>query len=289
MTKKGEGEPKVDEYAYLLEDEETEQVKSQPRIDTTDRQINLKNVDPIDLPNVENVVDGLLKDYPLFLSDLGLPFRIKCRLNNNNFGTTSAGFKFKRGKLILNYHIELGKFFRDLNENENEIWFTLFSDGSQLIKVDAGKKRYTTISHEYGHLIDITYSIMKHPEKDRIVNWIKNNFDANGNAISNYYYSLASSEEYKMFMQARTRHTLSNEIFSELQKEYSLSEYEMQQRCIKEYGKYSMHVYSGHGKNAEFMSEAFANMRHLKDEDKTDFMRSFERIFNKKYKEAFGG
>jgi hypothetical protein len=68
-----------------------------------------------------------------------------------------------------------------------------------------------------------------------------------------------------------------------LQKEYGLSYFETIDRIDKEYGHYASSSIS------EFLAEAFANMRMLDDKDKTDFMKSFEKIFNRKYEEVLGG
>ena len=130
-----------------------------------------------------------------------------------------------------------------------------------------------TIPHEYGHAIDYAYVLAKEPklkefaEKYRIPQKVSGIKDVN--AINAFNLAVNKSNS-----------RLSKEIFDELQKEYNLDYMGTVMRIDAEYGHYASSSIS------EFLAEGVANMRMLPDADKTDFMKSFEKIFKRKFDEV---
>ena len=249
-----------------------EETKEQEKPTTTFESMKLTGIDEDYLPDIKDTFEGLMRDYPV----KGL--NVKTNRASSEFGHFTGGIKGikKDGKQYAIF--------------ENEICISKASYESKALSIKEHIRNYehrksalksakgvdlATIPHEYGHAIDSAYVLAKDPAlkafADKYKTAQKINI-ANIDEINDFNRAIAKSDK-----------RLSKEIFDELQKEYGLDYMGTIMRIDKEYGSYASSSVS------EFFAEAFANMRLLDDKDKTDFMRSFERIFNRKFNEVFGG
>ena len=143
-------------------------------------------------------------------------------------------------------------------------------------KISSQEAIEAILSHEYAHSLSYMYALKKQPE---LLQFIKK-----WQSESMTYEEMENNEYVKQFEAfVSSNYMLEKEIVSELSQEYNIPTDMFWQQVRQEYGKYAATSY------LEFFAEAFMCMNHLQNNEKTDFMRSFERIFSKKYKDTFGG
>lgn len=234
--------------------------------------IDLSKIDEEYAPIVENTFNGLMKDYPV------QNLNIKTHKSADEFGNFKGGIKgiTKNGEqyAVCDSSISIS---RILNKNKATStaehiarYDEVFSPLSKSKKVDLA-----TIPHEYGHAIDYAYTLAKDPKLRAFAEKYTTAQKVTKQDIQDINdFNIAVTKSDKR---------LSKEIFDELQKEYELDYMGTVMRINQEYGSYASSSVS------EFLAEGFSNMRTLDEADKTDFMKSFEKIFNRKYKEVLGG
>ena len=234
--------------------------------------LKLAGIDDDYLPDVESTFRGMMKDYPV----KGLTVKTSSR--QDEFGHFSGQIK---GRKINGEYCGVWSNEICINKNYNKsksISAKMHKDnyGERMSKLaDAKRCDLATIPHEYGHAIDTAYVLAKDGKLRAFAERYKTPQKvtrADVDAINNFNRAISTSDK-----------RLSKEIYTELQKEYGLTDAETMMRIGYEYGSYAG------GSVSEFLAEAVANMRILDEKEKTAFMKSFEKIFNRKFAEVFGG
>ena len=238
---------------------------------TTFESLKLSGIDADYLPDIEDTFNGLMRDYPLS------GIRVKTHSSNEEFGHSIGGIKgvTRNGEqyAIVDNEISISKqLHKNHSDSVNAHRETYSNNGSKLQFAD--RADLATIPHEYAHAIDNAYVLAKDKKMHAFV--------------SKYQTAQKVTEDDIEFITdfnialSKSNYRLSKEIFDELQEEYGLTYGGTIMRIADEYGMYASSSIS------EFLAEGFANMRVLDDKDKTEFMLSFEKIFNRKYKEVLG-
>ena len=233
--------------------------------------VKLSGIDADYIPDIQETLNGLMTDYPI------KGINVKTHSSDEEFGHYIGGVKgvIRKGEQYAVF--------------DNEVSFSKQLHKSKAISIDTHHETYTnnmsplysakrtdlaTIPHEYGHAIDTAYVLAKdkkmraYAEKYATPQKISES-DIEG--ITDFNIALSKSDS-----------RLSKEIFDELQSEYGLTYGGTIMKIAEEYGTYASSSIS------EFLAEGFANMRMLDDSEKTDFKKSFEKVFNRKYKEVLG-
>ena len=258
-------------YLKAAEQIKAEESKPTKAGKTTFDSFKLSGIDPDYAADIEKTFNGLMDDYPL----KGL--NVKTNRAGTEFGHFNGQIigKNKKGKsyAVWNNEICISKTAMQ-NEKLSAAYHKATYDDRMSKLATAKRADLATVPHEYAHAIDSAYTLAKRPELQAIADKYKTaqeitRKDVQG--INDFNNALWKSDS-----------RLSKEIFDELQAEYGLSYSGTIQRIGAEYGTYAA------SSIAEFLAEGFANMRVLNDADKTDFMRSFERIFDRKFKEVLG-
>lgn len=233
--------------------------------------VRLTGIDREYAAEIEEVLNGLMDDYPVD----GL--KIKTNSARGEFGHFQGGIKgvTRKGKYCAEScnEIAINKILQQNKHNSYNSHLRNYESRGSLI-AKAARPDLATVPHEYGHAIDYLYTLHSDPDLLAFAERYKTAVQIgmkDVNAINDFNAKVAAG------------HHLSKEIFDELAKEYGLSNADMTKRILDEYGSYAA------SSKSEFLAEAFANMRVLDDSQKTDFMKSFEAIFNRKFKERFGG
>lgn len=239
---------------------------------TTFDSFKLSGIDADYASEIEETFVGLMRDYPV----KGLS--VKTNRASGEFGHYSGnviGTK-KNGEQYAVWNSEICisiTYNKDKATSTKEHLYNYKRRNSAL--QNAERADLATIPHEYAHAIDSAYVLAK----DNILRDFAEQYKT---AKKVSVQDIREINDFNKFLSASDAR-LSKEIFDELQTEYGLSYFETIDRIDKEYGSYASSSIS------EFLAEGFANMRVLPEESKTDFMKSFEKIFNRKFKETFGG
>lgn len=235
---------------------------------------------------IKNGFRNLIEKYPAGIGEIG--FKLDMRTTYtvgyntmalNSFDAFAPDYKNMGNVLGPSFGITLlpDKFMFDAAYSAKEL---LYRNNSPLArnarKFGPQEAVEAILSHEYAHALSTMYALRKQPE---LLSFIKQ-----WQSQSMSYEEIESSADVKMFENFhKNNYMLEDEIVSEMANELKIGMDKFWDVVAKEYGRYARHSY------LEFFAEAFMCMRHLQDNEKTDFMRSFERIFNRKYKEVFGG
>lgn len=234
--------------------------------------VKLTGIDDDYLPDIQNTLDGLMSDYPI----KGLT--VKTNKASTEFGHYNGQVKgvTRNGKQYAVWN--------------NEICYSRLSHKNKATSAEEHRYNYNarmsalanakrcdlaTIPHEYAHAVDVAYTLARDPK-------LKAFADRYQTPQPITVADVMDINDFNLALH-RSDHRLSKEIFDELQTEYGLDYGGTIMRIADEYGTYAA------SSIAEFLAEATANMRVLPDADKTDFMRSFERVFNRKFNEVLGG
>ena len=232
----------------------------------------LSGIDADYIPDIEETFNGLMSDYPV--KDLN----VKTNKASSEFGHFRGGIKgtTKKGEsyAVLDNEICISKTSYKNKATSTKDHIRNYKSRGSALK-DAERSDLATIPHEYAHAIDHAYVLAKEPQLKAFAESYRT-----AQKITVKDIDLINDFNRKV---AKSNSRLSKEIFDELQKEYGLDYMGTVRRIDAEYGHYASSSVS------EFLAEAFANMRILDDKDKTDFMKSFEKIFNRKFNEVFGG
>jgi hypothetical protein len=181
----------------------------------------------------------------------------------------------------FSFDIMLSKYYQEEQYNDVEHEYAYKFRGSKLANIE--HLGLATVSHEYAHHIADVYKIKASKNREAIERYL-GIFKSPTNLFSPVgARDLLNNPDRYVFSSLLEQCPLEDKIYDRLAKEYGLNSYEMENRVKQEYGTYAI------TKREEFFAEAFANMRHLKEEQKTDFMRSFERIFSEEFNLVFGG
>ena len=255
---------------YLKASEDlTKSVNSGKISQITFDSFKLNGIDADYVPDIEDTFYGLMRDYPV----KGLS--VKTNKASSEFGHYSGnviGTK-KNGEqyAVWNSEICISKTsYKDKATSTDEHILNYTQRNSAL--QNAKRVDLATIPHEYAHAIDSAYVLAK----DNILRDFAEQYKTAKKISAK---DIREINDFNVFL-SKSDMRLSKEIFDELQKEYGLDYMGTIMRIDQEYGSYASSSIS------EFLAEGFANMRVLPEESKTDFMRSFEKIFNRKFDEV---
>lgn len=138
--------------------------------------------------------------------------------------------------------------------------------GSKLAK--ANRPDLATIAHEYAHLIDNYYQFGKDKSFEKAIRGL------HGQELT---HDRAGTANRLLARLNSGNDKLSKEMYKDLQEEMGLRDRDYYMLIRKELGSYG-------AKNPdEFLAEGFSNMVMLENEDKTDFIKRFERMFEDKF------
>ena len=136
----------------------------------------------------------------------------------------------------------------------------------------------TTIDHEYAHQIDDLYTLMRDIRLKTFFDEYK--IPINMKHIGPAEISFINEKNKALFF---SNSNLGSVVWDRLQLDFNLDSTEMYVRVEQELGKYAL-------KNKkEFLAEGFANFRNLREEDKTKFVQTFEKIFNEEFDNILRG
>lgn len=231
----------------------------------------LSGIDKDYAPQVEDTFNTLMSDYPV----QGL--NVKTNNSKDEFGNFKGGIKgiTKNGEqyAVLENAIEISGYLHENKATSTESHIDSYNEKLSPL-ANAKNVHLATIPHEYGHAIDSAYVLAKDAKLKAFADKYKTPQKVSAEDIEKINdFNLALSKSDKR---------LSKEIFDELQQEYSLDYMGTVMKVSQEYG-----VYAG-SSISEFLAEGVSNMYTLDEADKTDFMKSFEKIFDRKYKEVLG-
>lgn len=232
----------------------------------------LSGIDKDYISDITDTFNGLMNDYPVS----GL--NVKTNNASREFGHYVGGIKGvkKDGKqyAVFDNEVCISKMLQKNKATSTEEHIYNYGERGSALK-NAKRVDLATIPHEYGHAIDSAYAIAKDPTLKAFAEKYKT-----AQKVSIEDIDKINSFNMKL---NKSDKRLSKEIFDELQKEYNLDYMGTVMRIDAEYGSYAS------SSVAEFLAEGFANMRMLPESEKTDFMKSFEKIFNRKFNEVLGG
>lgn len=232
--------------------------------------IELKGIEPEYQKEIKDTLGGLMKDYPI------KGFRIKTNHRRDIFG--DCNFEFDEGNVdVHNWTTQGAKFAPTIHLNREyqankttsreQHLYTYSHRGSMLVNCE--RPDLATVSHEYGHALIRDWVLRENPEV------AKKLFDLSKN----------QTNDYGTVLELMTAHTrllvrsmeIEREIYEGVEEALNVSRATMEELVEKNYGSYASTNY------AEFFAEAFANMRHLREDQKTDFMKTVETVFKNKY------
>lgn len=258
---------------YLKASEDlTNSVNSGKIKQTTFDSFKLTGIDDDYIPDIEDTFNGLMNDYPI----KGLSVKTEDTLGEfGHFNGQVKGTKINGEQYaVWNNEICISKTLHKNKVTSTEEHIRNYQRRHSALQ-NAEHVDLATIPHEYAHAIDSAYVLAKDPLLKDFADAYKTAQKVGANdikAINDFNRALDKSDL-----------RLSKEIFDELRNEYGLDYIETIMRIDQDYGSYAS------SNIAEFLAEGFANMRILDDKDKTDFMKSFEKIFNRKFNEVLGG
>ncbi|MDD3049727.1 MAG: minor capsid protein [Candidatus Cloacimonetes bacterium] len=217
---------------------------------------------------VENELLRLANTYPIGTEDI----TIRMSSAKKTFGTHRQGFDGDAGKIKYINEIAYSKIYHtDLKTCNDSHYHTLKVRNSKLLDVNNG---LTTISHEYGHAIDNMYAFKTQSELDDLLTKYK---------MATAYTRSDISNIEKLNGAISSDGSLSNIIFKKLKEKYKCETSELWDMIKDNYGSYAYHD------KAEFLAEAFSNMQNLSNEQKTDFIKDFDAVFNEEFNRVFKG
>lgn len=185
--------------------------------------------------------------------------------NKNGIGTTKQGGKTY---VIYKHNINFSNTYMFEKAYSLARHLSTFKlRGSKLVNDTLG---LTTVDHEYAHAIDTYYLLKVRPDLREIANKYstKQTFTVSDISVINKFNSEIHNNENQ----------LSNVIFNKMKANRGYTkDYELYRDIKSELGTYATES------KKEFLAEGFSNMRNLKEEEKTEFIKEFENIFNEEF------
>ena len=232
--------------------------------------IELNGIEPEYQKEIKDTLSGLMKDYPI------KGFRIKTNHRRDILG--DCNFEFNEGNVdVQGWTTQGAKFAPTIHLNREyqanriasskEHLYTYSHRGSMLANCE--RPDLATVSHEYGHALIRDWTLRENPEVAQKL------FDLSKNKTNNYGDVLGLMTAHTKLLVRSME--IEREIYEGVEEALNVSRATMEELVEKNYGSYASTNY------AEFFAEAFANMRHLREDQKTDFMKTFETVFKNKY------
>jgi hypothetical protein len=133
----------------------------------------------------------------------------------------------------------------------------------------------STIDHEYAHAIDNYYLQLKNKSLKDMADTYRKGVEYSkwdGNTVN-----LVNQFNRDMYINPDK---MSEKVYATIRDELKIDNIEMYNNINSELGSYAA------SDRSEFLAEGFANMRLLKDEEKTPFIKKFEEVFNREFDEV---
>lgn len=166
---------------------------------------------------------------------------------------------------------------------------------SHRINKELNKKPYdsdlSTLWHEYGHFIDSTYTLKKYPQLERDLKRVTETLTNGRNVLKTVDWVKENADTIRDFNEILKKpDSLNNIVYNELyeiakkhsNREY-YSTYSFDNEIIANFGKYAG------SKKSEFLAEAFTTVNLIPDDEQTFLQKEFKKIFDKHFKDMFGG
>ena len=236
--------------------------------------VNLNGIDSDFREEIENELLMLANDYPINNKEIS----IKTNKTTKEFGHAASGIRGSNRKdgyyAVKDMHISYSK---DLHSNTaiSKKYHEMNYQRRESKLANSANAYKATIAHEYAHQIDNMYLFKKKPELYEFVqkyNKPQKITSADIKAINDVNKAINSDSSRMSII-----------IFNRMSKELNIPQSAMYGEIMDNYGFYA-------GSSAsEFLAEAFTNMINLEDEYKTDFMKTFEKIFNEEFDKVLRG
>lgn len=247
-----------DEVVQDMGYEETKEVFKSVRYNGIDKEYSTE---------IDKQLLDLQNNYPINKKNI----EISARKAKNYLGQYSYGISTskRKGNTYVQYRdrLTLSNIHHKNSDISEKVHLNNYKHrGSKL------RSHLATVDHEYGHAIDVEYALSKNPEIKELANKFRK-LQPIG--------SIDTDEAMKVngFLK-NSKDSLSSEIYKELQEEYGYTPREMYNKVRSEFGSYAC------SDEKEFLAEGFANMRHIPEDEKSEFLREFETKFNKKFNEV---
>lgn len=240
------------------------------------RKFSLNGIEKEFQNEIKEQLNKIYEKFPINIES----FKIKTENSSSYSGLCGRGVFYSKHK-----NIAIMKYDRKLILNKKVFKDAITAEETAKISAELRgldwHDKYKTIWHEYGHAIDHIYKN-------------KNYFEYEKEALNLFGYEgikvERSFENFKDFnLKMRKLNdlnrklitaNLSDEITKTMLEETGLTKVDFWKNVKKEYGSYAA------TSKEEFLAEAFADMNLCKKE-KTDFKKSFEKIFKKLTSEEF--
>lgn len=133
-----------------------------------------------------------------------------------------------------------------------------------------------TVTHEYGHALDLDYLLRKNTKIRDNVNYFKSKPKIADVEIKDYNLLTQTNNDIQI-SEDRLSKVIKREMLQELN---FVNRTELNYTIRKEFGEYAATT------DAEFLAEGFAAMEHIEPEEQTEFLKTFAKIFNKLWNEV---
>lgn len=227
--------------------------------------VSWRNIDKDYAKEMDAELLRVINKYPIDSKGI----TVKALKNERAFGMRTFGMKVdkKTGTLAMTDELMYSNALQKNKETSLKYHLSNYKGrGSAL----ANSKRVdlATISHEYGHALDTYYVFAREPELKKTIDQLV------GQRIS-----WDTRDQVNQATQGvwKNKNTLSNVLYEKLQKETGLNSRDFSNKIRDELGTYAATA------KEEFLAEGFANIVCLEDNQKSDFIKQFERLFNKEF------
>ena len=241
------------------------------------KSVELKGIDEDYREVIKAQLLDLQNKYPIHDKKL----IVQTNANQNVFGFSSTGVAVPKIKGTENIVIrDIISFNRNFHKN-SEVSTRLHVHNYKL-RGSPIRSGLATFDHEYAHAIDNYYLLQKHPEWLKVRKKFENPVPllrGTASEVSRSSMLIQEANQYTQDVQKALPDRLSGVLFNRMKDEYKTTEDGLLAMIKKELGDYA----SQKTKKGEFLAEGFSAMRHLAEEDKTEFVKLFERLFGEEY------
>lgn len=232
------------------------------------KSVRYTNIDKEYAKEIDKQFLDLQNKYPINKGNIQITARkAKSYLGQYSYGISTSKSK---GVTYVSYNdvISISNVHHKTKEVSNKIHLSTYKRRGSPLRSDIA-----TVDHEYGHAIDAYYGLMKNKDMMNLADKYRTKVQLHyGNMIDEI-------NELNGFL-GGGQSFLSEELYQDLRNELNLTPLEMNKKIEEELGDYAI------SDRKEFLAEGFATMRHLPEEEKTDFIQRFENLFNKKFNEV---
>lgn len=232
------------------------------------KSVSLTGIEPSYAKDIKERLLELQNEYPIN-TNIEITARSKQGVfGYNRNGIRSAKLRGSNNAAVYVHNINFNSTYMANKERSLDLHIKDHKNrGSKLIK---DTKALSTIDHEYAHAIDTYYLL----SKDGYLNEMIKRYS------TKRFIKVADIDEINEFngLLHTNKNQLSNVIFDKMKLKLGIdNDADMWANVKSELGSYAI------TNKKEFLAEGFSNMRNLEEEDKTEFIKLFEQIFNEEF------